>query len=487
MLQLQTNKIINKNSPISIVVAARNCRSFIKDTLASALNQSHKPLEIIYVDDGSDDDTLELATNNFPQVKIISQLHSGVAAARNKGIEESKGEWIVFLDGDDIFPYNYLEEKYKAIKEHPDCCYVYSAAQAFGCSTNYYWEAPNWTEDLLWGGNFINTSTLFRKSCLETVGMWSPSIGTAWDYDLVFRLTQAGFRGVPEKEGFLLYRHHEQSTSHLTGQKQSEEGQFLMKFLIRIKFAKIFIGCILSDRLNIFDKWLKSITENIKYYVNQLQGLPVFDKFGTISAPLPYLNIICTGSDFVKTSNLINRYKEFFQGIRIQYSPFIAKYEEAEKIATMLSNNYNTMLEMESDIAWFVEDDIIPSKNTFYDLVFNLLGGKTITPLYAVTGVYRNRREPKYYMLHNWHGEMKNLQELPSNNLVDIAGTGCLMIFRPYAPHKFAPMFNETPAHDWYWCMQLKKDKIHYHPKDKKICVIKDAVCKHYINEENYV
>ncbi len=486
-------KNINLLSCVSIIIAARNYGEYIEDTISSAISQSMKPLEIIYVDDGSDDDSVKRVETKFPSVKIFAQPKQGVVASRNLGIQESHGDYLLFLDGDDIIPHNYIEKKLNTLNKHPEADFIYSPSQAFG-SDNHYVDVPDLTDPkIVWYGNFVNTSSLFKKKSLYEVGLWQPVLGTSWDWDLLFRLIKGGFKGVPCRECFLLYRHHPKSRSYTLGQKSNDDRADYVRFFVRNKFATRFIGCILSDRVfALFDQWMQAIVRNIDYYCNQLNNAPILDEFDAIKHKIiyPALNILYTGQkDISEVANIISKYKNKFKEIRLECEPFICTYKEEQerrnKVSKFLTKSYNRLLEMDSDIAWFVEDDIIPPDNAYYDMLFNLLK----TPLYAVSGVYRNRHNSTY-LLHNWIGGLNKVSEyhtLPSHYFCDITGTGCLMIFRPYASHKFTSHIEGIPAHDWAWCMKLKEYEDLHHPKSKSVYIAKNVICKHYTNCNYYI
>jgi len=93
----------------SVIVPVKNGSSSITKTLSALSNQSLKPLEIIVVDDGSTDDTIE-KVKQFPSVKLISQNSMGPASARNNGAQKAKGEFFVFTDADCVPEKNWLEE-----------------------------------------------------------------------------------------------------------------------------------------------------------------------------------------------------------------------------------------------------------------------------------------------------------------------------------------------------------------------------------------
>ena len=107
---------------ISIVIPLYNKEQTIVNTLNSVFKQTYSNFEIVIINDGSTDNSVKIINQNFDdaRIRIINQKNAGVSAARNKGIEESRGEWISFLDGDDEWLPNYLEEVQKAIEKYPN-------------------------------------------------------------------------------------------------------------------------------------------------------------------------------------------------------------------------------------------------------------------------------------------------------------------------------------------------------------------------------
>jgi glycosyltransferase involved in cell wall biosynthesis len=106
----------------SVVISLYNKEKEIKDTLISVLNQTYKADEIIVVDDGSTDNSKEIV-KRFKEVKLIEQENCGVSCARNRGIVESKNEYICFLDADDLWEQNFLEEIKILIESFPQAIF----------------------------------------------------------------------------------------------------------------------------------------------------------------------------------------------------------------------------------------------------------------------------------------------------------------------------------------------------------------------------
>jgi glycosyltransferase involved in cell wall biosynthesis len=90
-------------TPVSVVVPCYNGAAFLRETLTSVLAQTHPVLEVIVVDDGSTDGSAEVAASLGPPVRVIRQPNQGESVARNRGVRESRGEWVAFLDADDAW------------------------------------------------------------------------------------------------------------------------------------------------------------------------------------------------------------------------------------------------------------------------------------------------------------------------------------------------------------------------------------------------
>lgn len=101
---------------ISVIVPVYNSQKFLEQCLKSLINQTFKELEIICINDGSTDNSVEIL-NKYPQLNVIHQENKGLSFARNRGIEIAKGDYIAFVDSDDWIDLDYFEKLYCAIKE----------------------------------------------------------------------------------------------------------------------------------------------------------------------------------------------------------------------------------------------------------------------------------------------------------------------------------------------------------------------------------
>lgn len=112
--------LLNPNpSLISVVIPVYNGELYLAEAIQSVLDQEYQPLEIIVVDDGSSDRSAEIAAG-FPHVHVVSQPKAGPGAARNIGVQTATGNWLAFLDADDVWTSRKLMLQLAAFEQDPD-------------------------------------------------------------------------------------------------------------------------------------------------------------------------------------------------------------------------------------------------------------------------------------------------------------------------------------------------------------------------------
>ena len=102
---------------VSVIVPIYNTEKYVVECLESIVNQTLKEIEIICIDDGSTDNSIEIV-KCYSNIKIIHQKHSGLSIARNTGMQNANGEYIYFCDSDDVLEANALEELYNYSKKN---------------------------------------------------------------------------------------------------------------------------------------------------------------------------------------------------------------------------------------------------------------------------------------------------------------------------------------------------------------------------------
>jgi glycosyltransferase involved in cell wall biosynthesis len=116
---------------VSIVMAVRNGQPFLPEAIESALAQTYRPIEVVVIDDGSGDRSLEIATSFGAPVRCVSTPPRGLAIARNTGIREARGDYFAFLDADDHWPLNRISAQLEAIESPPRADVVFGHEMRF--------------------------------------------------------------------------------------------------------------------------------------------------------------------------------------------------------------------------------------------------------------------------------------------------------------------------------------------------------------------
>ncbi len=198
---------------VSVIIPCYNQGHYLRDSIESVLQQSLQELEIIVVDDGSNDQTTcrILKELNYPKTRLIRKINGGLAAARNSGIKEATGRYILPLDCDDRIAPDYLSNAVTYLERKPECGIVYCQAEKFG-SESGPWLLPRFSRWRMCLGNLIFCSALYRRSDWETVGGYDESLRRGWeDWDFWLGILELG-RSVHclPQVGFY-YRKHEKS------------------------------------------------------------------------------------------------------------------------------------------------------------------------------------------------------------------------------------------------------------------------------------
>lgn len=179
---------------ISVVLPVYNQARYLPQAVESVWIQGVDDLELLIVDDGSTDGTLNVIKDlsSRGNLRWIRQENAGPAAARNRGVKESRGEWIAFLDADCYWITDKLKEQMAAVDAVPaDFCFCGSFLvddDSDVLATRVNNPAVNLLNELIWG-NCISTSSVFvRKRVLMEVGLFNETLRIGEDWDLWLRL-----------------------------------------------------------------------------------------------------------------------------------------------------------------------------------------------------------------------------------------------------------------------------------------------------------
>lgn len=188
---------------ISISISSYNQAETLADAIESAIGQTP---EVIVVDDGSTDNSLSIAEAYQGRIKIISQVNKGLSSARNTGIMNATGDYILFLDSDDILMPNCIEVMEKAIRE-TNADIIAPSMKHFGVLNNEVILPKTLTHQDFMTANRIGYFSAIRTSKLKEIGGYSPRMTWGYeDYHLWHNLLSRGAVLVTLQDVLVLYR-----------------------------------------------------------------------------------------------------------------------------------------------------------------------------------------------------------------------------------------------------------------------------------------
>jgi glycosyltransferase involved in cell wall biosynthesis len=193
------------NPFISVIIPVYNGKKFLPEAVKSVLKQNYEPLEIIIVDDGSTDGTSELQNSLGEQVHFIFQNNKGPAAARNTGIKAAKGEFLAFLDSDDLWPSDKLKLQTNYLLNDPDIQVVLGQTKRFDSEHKYEKDFAGKQNPVI---SVQIGSALFRRTAFEKVGDLDEGLQYSEDHDWFLRAREKGIKILVLENTTLYHRRH---------------------------------------------------------------------------------------------------------------------------------------------------------------------------------------------------------------------------------------------------------------------------------------
>jgi len=191
---------------VSVIVPTYNRSKYIIEAMTSVFQQTYRPIELLIIDDGSTDDTAEVITKWSNQygvddgfrLKYLPQVNSGASVARNYGLIESNGEYIQFLDSDDLLHPEKFKVQVGILANNPLVDFVYSGTGSFT-------DKPNWNASKVSGhpviedkmlltflqrSAWLNNSGIYTRRSCRTIGPWDERFARCqdWEYNIRFIL-----------------------------------------------------------------------------------------------------------------------------------------------------------------------------------------------------------------------------------------------------------------------------------------------------------
>ena len=271
---------------ISVIIPTFNRKKTLKRAMQSVLMQSYAPYEIIVIDDGSDDGTKEWLKDNYPNVKYIYQMNSGVSSARNKGIKFARGDWIALLDSDDEWLPSKLKDQANEIELNPAAKFLH---------TNEIWirngvRVNQMKKHKKYGGYIFEkcldmcrispSSVLIKKDIFDEIGMFDETLKVCEDYDLWLRFASKYPVHFLDQPLIKKYGGHSDQLSKVDDGIESYRIRSLKKIMnsgILNKKQKTITKDVLVKKMYIYAKGLEKrnkirelndTKKNIQYWIN---------------------------------------------------------------------------------------------------------------------------------------------------------------------------------------------------------------------------
>jgi glycosyltransferase involved in cell wall biosynthesis len=223
---------------VSVIVPAYNASAYIEEALGSVLAQDYPSLEVIVVDDGSQDGTPGLARRFGERVRVVEQNNAGPAAARNCAVKLARGDLLAFIDADDVWLPGKLKAQVDYLRAHPETGLVYGRYLRWTANPDGTFGAPptlpeastcnialrpsGWVyPELLLGSLVWIVSVLMPKSLWESLGGMDESLRCGEDYDFFLRASRVcRFSELDRVVAY--YRIHPESTTHVVRDEDYE-------------------------------------------------------------------------------------------------------------------------------------------------------------------------------------------------------------------------------------------------------------------------
>lgn len=215
------------NNLISVIVPVYNGEAFVTDAITSILRQDYQPLELLVVDDGSTDHSAALIKDLDPAVQVIGQDNMGTSVARNRGVAASRGDWLAFLDADDLWTPGKLVRQASLLEEDPSLDVVWGHVQEFSGAV-----PPDPDPSRATPAQHPGTM-LIRRTAFDRVGGFSEKFQGSEVLEWMTRVLHGGLKSLILPEVMMFRRIHACNKGKVGGYSKHEYLHVLKRHLDR--------------------------------------------------------------------------------------------------------------------------------------------------------------------------------------------------------------------------------------------------------------
>ena len=233
-------------TPVSVLMPAHNAAGYVEEAVRSTLRQSHRHLELIAVDDGSTDGTLDILrrlAREDGRVRVLTHVNMGMGRSLNRAIGEARHDWIARMDADDVMPPNRIERQLAFLAAHPRLVlssalvrYIDHAGRVIGRNASDFTEPANIRRMVREGRpvGFHHPAAIMRKDVIVAVGGYRPQFWPCDDLDLWNRVIELDpDRVLVQDEYLMYYRIHQESICVSAARRVCQTEDWVRECMVR--------------------------------------------------------------------------------------------------------------------------------------------------------------------------------------------------------------------------------------------------------------
>lgn len=301
---------------VSVIIPCYNVEAYIEDCLASVYKQTYPSIEVICIDNNSTDGTASVLLTlqeKYPQLILCTETKKGANAARNKGLQLANGEWVQFLDADDLLEPGKIAHQVALVLSNADISFIAGSSIKLSLGGNRQENIVK--EEDVWFALCANklgitSANLFRTDAALGAGGWNEALQSSQETDLMFRLLQRGASVHFDDKPLTIIR------ERVSGSISQLNIVGNLERYIRLRYAIYHYLLSIKYDTTVIEKVLQTIFNKIRevYTYDAVLGLALYDDFIPRSFK-PRLSVITTNYYIISYNILGFRITEYTKAL----------------------------------------------------------------------------------------------------------------------------------------------------------------------------